>query len=128
MELKMSLKRALLGLFLVTAMSVPAMAETYKWGALALDTAKAEKEPAYGVGGGDDEKEASDIAMTNCKDAGGAQCTVATTYEQCGAIAVSGKGEAGWGKAPTKKDAEGQALQGCKGDSCSVVASDCNDE
>jgi hypothetical protein len=124
----MFLKRAFLGLVLVGAVSVPAFAESYKWGALALDTAKVEKQPAYGVGGGDDEKEASDNAMKFCKDAGGAQCTVATTYEQCGAIAVSGKGEGGWGKAPTKKDAESQALQGCKGDSCSVVASDCNAE
>jgi hypothetical protein len=128
MERKMFLKRAFLGLLLVGAVSMPAVAETFKWGALALDTAKVEKEPYYGVGGGETEKEASDNAVAGCKDAGGAQCTVATTYEQCGAIAVSGKGEAGWGKAPTKKDAESQALQGCTGDSCSVVASDCNAE
>ena len=106
----------------------PVAAETTKWGALALDTAKAEKEPYYGIGGADTEKEAGDIAVQECTKAGGAQCTLATTYEQCGAIAVSGKGEAGWGKAPTKKDAEAQALQGCKGDSCSVVVSDCNAE
>ena len=82
----------------------------------------------FGVGGADTEKEAGDIAVDECTKAGGSKCTLAVTYEQCGALAVSGKGEAGWGKAPTKKDAEAQALEGCKGDSCSVVVSDCNDE
>jgi hypothetical protein len=124
----MNFKTALLTLGLITAVSVPAMADSYKWGALSLDTEKAEKEPYYGVGGADTEKEAADIAVSECTKAGGKQCTLAVTYEQCGALAVSGKGEAGWGKAPTKKDAEAQALQGCKGDSCSVVVSDCNAE
>ncbi len=124
----MSLKTIVFGFSLLAAAAVPAFADSYKWGALSLDTEKAEKEPYYGVGGADTEKEAGDIAVDECTKAGGAKCTLAVTYEQCGALAVSGKGEAGWGKAPTKKDAEAQALSGCKGDSCSVVVSDCNDE
>jgi len=122
----MFLKKSLIAILLVSSMATPVLAEATKWGALALDTAKAEKEPAYGVGGGDDEKEASDNAMKFCKEAGGAKCTVATTYQQCAAIAVSGKGDAGWGISATKSGAEKQALSGCKGDACSVVASDCN--
>ncbi len=124
----MLLKTVVFGFLLLAAASVPALSDSYKWGALSLDTEKAEKEPYYGVGGADTEKEAGDIAIDECTKAGGAKCTLAVTYEQCGALAVSGKGEAGWGKAPTKKDAEAEALQGCKGDSCSVVVSDCNDE
>jgi hypothetical protein len=115
-------------LMLSVAIATPALAETYKWGAIALDTQKAEKEPAWGVGGGDTEKDASDAALKLCKDEGGAACTAAVTYEQCGALAVDGKGAAGWGKSPTKAGAEKQALSGCAADSCSVVTSDCNDE
>lgn len=103
-----------------------ASAETYKWGAIALDTQKAEKEPAWGVGGGDTEQEATDNAMKFCVDAGGAVCKAAVTYEQCGALAVDGKGNAGWGKAPTKTETEQQALKGCGADDCKVVTSDCN--
>lgn len=124
----MSLKPYIFALAMLAAATAPAVADSYKWGALSLDTEKAEKEPFYGVGGADTEKEAGDIAVEECTKAGGVKCTLAVTYEQCGALAVSGKGEAGWGKAPAKKDAEKQALEGCKGDSCSVVVSDCNAE
>ena len=95
MEFKMSLKTVVLGFSLLSTATLPAVADSYKWGALSLDTEKAEKEPYYGVGGGDTEKEAGDIAVDECTKAGGAQCTLAVTYEQCGALAVSGKGEAG---------------------------------
>lgn len=128
MKLKLALKRFVFALSLFAVPTIPASADSYKWGALSLDTEKAEKEPFYGVGGADTEKEAGDIAVEECTKAGGTTCTLAVTYEQCGALAVSGKGEAGWGKAPTKKEAEKQALEGCKGDSCSVVVSDCNAE
>jgi len=124
----MRLKSVLFAFSILAFAAAPALADSYKWGALSLDTEKAEKEPFYGVGGADTEKEAGDIAVEECTKAGGKTCTLAVTYEQCGALAVSGKGEAGWGKAPTKKDAEKQALEGCKGDSCSVVVSDCNAE
>ncbi|MEO9168820.1 MAG: DUF4189 domain-containing protein [Aestuariivirga sp.] len=115
-------------LMLTVTIATPASAETYKWGAIALDTQKADKEPAWGVGGGDTEKDASDTAVKLCKDEGGAVCTAAVTYEQCGALAVDGKGAAGWGKSPTKGGAEKQAIDGCGADSCSVVTSDCNNE
>ena len=49
-------------------------------------------------------------------------------FEQCGALAVSGKGDAGWGKSATKLTAETQALAGCDNDACKVVVSDCNSE
>jgi hypothetical protein len=126
MEIPMTFKTYALALILLAATALPAAAESTKWGALALDVAKAEKEPAYGVGGGDNEKEASDFALKFCQEAGGAKCAVATTYEQCGAIAVSGHGDAGWGKAPNKKAAEAQAIEGCKDGACKVVTSDCN--
>ncbi|MDE2446897.1 MAG: DUF4189 domain-containing protein [Alphaproteobacteria bacterium] len=112
---------------LFAALLSPAFAKgDTKWGAIALDTQKAEKEPAWGVGGADTEQEASDIAMQYCKDAEGVECKVAVTYQQCGALAVDGKGNAGWGKAPTKAEVEKQALEGCGTANCSVVKSDCN--
>jgi hypothetical protein len=104
----------------------PAIAHADAWGAIAIDTEKAEKSPYYGVGGGDSEKEAVDNAMKFCGEAGGKVCKAIVSYEQCGALAVSGKGEAGWGKAPTKATAEAQAVAGCQNDACKIVVSDCN--
>jgi hypothetical protein len=104
-----------------------ARADDSKWGAIALDTAKAESEPYYGVGGGDDEQQAIDAAMGFCKEAGGADCKPLVSYEQCGALAVTGKGTAGWGKDTTKASAEAQALSGCNDpENCKIVVSDCN--
>ncbi len=105
-----------------------ACAETTKWGAIAVDTQKAEKQPAWGTGGAETEQEAIDIAVKFCTDEGGAVCKAIVSYQQCGALAVDGKGEAGWGKAPTKADAEKQALSGCGAGNCAVVTSDCNAE
>ena len=113
-------------LSLTTATS--ALAENTKWGAIAVDTQKAEKQPAWGTGGADTEQDAIDIAVKFCTDEGGAVCKAFVSYEQCGALAVDGKGEAGWGKSPTKAGAEKQALTGCGADDCSVVTSDCNAE
>ena len=95
-------------LWLITGTA--AVAEATKWGAIAVDTQKAEKEPAWGTGGADTEQEAIDIAVKFCTDEGGAVCKAIVSYEQCGALAVDGKGEAGWGKSPTKAGAEKQAL------------------
>ena len=108
------------------ATALPAKAEEYKWGALAIDTSAPEKEPYYGVGGAEEEKEASDAALGFCKEAGGTECKVVVTYEKCGALAVSGKGDGGWGKAADKATAEAEALKGCKDSACKVVVSDCN--
>ena len=113
-------------LSLITATS--AVAETTKWGAIAVDTQKAEKEPAWGTGGAETEQDAIDIAVKFCTDEGGAVCKAMVSYEQCGALAVDGKGEAGWGKSPTKAGAEKQALAGCCAGDCTVVTSDCNAE
>ena len=104
-----------------------ALADDSKWGVIALDTEKAEREPYYGVGGGDTEQEATDAAMGFCKEAGGVECKPLVSYEQCGALAVTGKGTAGWGKDTTKDLAEAQALKGCDdAENCKIVVSDCN--
>ena len=113
-------------LWLITGTA--AVAEATKWGAIAVDTQKAEKEPAWGTGGADSEQEAIDIAVKFCTDEGGAVCKAIVSYEQCGALAVDGKGEAGWGKSPTKAGAEKQALSACGAGICTVVTSDCNAE
>ncbi|MGL4395390.1 MAG: DUF4189 domain-containing protein [Hyphomicrobium sp.] len=119
-------KRAVAACIFMMTFAASAHAEETKWGALALDTEKAEREPAYGIGGGDTEEEAVANAVNFCKEAEGVACKSVVTYEQCGALAVSGKGHAGWGKAATKKTAEVQALAGCDNDLCKVVVADCN--
>jgi hypothetical protein len=117
---------ALATLFILVAMP-SALADDSKWGVIALDTEKAEREPYYGVGGGDTEQEATDAAMGFCKEAGGVDCKALVSYEQCGALAVTGKGTAGWGKDTTKDLAETQALKGCDdAENCKIVVSDCN--
>lgn len=124
------LMKSIIKIGLLTALSAAAIAGSAwagdtKWGAFAVDTSDKTKEPYYGVGGGDTDKEASDYALKFCKEAGGKECTLAVTYEQCGALASNGK-SIWWGVAPTQKDAEMQALQGCKDGECKVVSSDCN--
>lgn len=119
---------ALLLISTILPASVARADDPYKWGAIAVDTKKAEKEPAYGVGGDDTEKAASDTALDECKKAGGEQCQTIVTYEKCGALAIDGKGNAGWGKAPTKKDAESGALKACEGGDCTIAVSDCNSD
>jgi hypothetical protein len=104
----------------------PAPLRTGPWGAIAIDMAEPDDDPSYGIGGGTTEKEAIANAMKFCKDEDGASCKVMVTYNACGAVAVSGKGSVGWGKAETKKTAEAQAVAGCKNDRCKVVVSDCN--
>jgi hypothetical protein len=121
----MNLMRSAAGCLLISLVT-PTLVQAAGWGALALDTEKAERSPYYGVGGGDTEQEAIDNAMKFCQEAGGKACKSLVTYEQCGALAVSGTGDAGWGKAPTKIQAEAQAIAGCQNDQCKVVSSDCN--
>ena len=105
-----------------------AYADASKWGAIAIETKKAEKEPFYGIGGDDTEQAASDTAVSECTKAGGEECKTIVTYEQCGALAVDGKGNAGWGKAPSKKDAETGALKACEGGDCTIAISDCTSD
>lgn len=124
-HMKSIIKIGLLTTLAAAALAGSAFAGDTKWGAFALDTSDKTKSPYYGVGGGDTEKEASDYAMKFCKEEGGKECTLAVTYEKCGALASNGK-SIWWGVAPTQKDAEIQALQGCKDGECKVVSSDCN--
>ena len=121
------IKHTLTAFAFVAFLSTPTLASEFKWGALAIDTEKAEAEPFYGVGGGDTEQQASDNALSFCKEDGAKECRVLVTYQQCGALAVTGKGDFGWGMAPTKEDAEKQSLLGCKSAECKVVVSDCNE-
>jgi hypothetical protein len=124
-SMKTIFKFCLIATFSATALASAALAGDTKWGAFAVDTADKSKAPYYGVGGGDTEKEASEYAMKFCKEAGGKECTLAVSYEQCGALSSNGK-SLWWGKAPTQKEAEAQALQGCNGSDCKIVSSDCN--
>lgn len=122
------LRHVLFGLAVsLAATSTPSLASEYKWGAYFVDTQDGTKEPAYGIGGGDSEQEAIDNAKKFCEEAGGAACTQAMTYEQCGALATDGK-KITWGKAPTKEEAEAGAKNACGSDTCEVVTSDCNAE
>jgi hypothetical protein len=110
----------------IVLITAPVLAHADDWGAIAIDIQKAEESPYYGVGGGDTEKEAIDNATHFCLEAGGKKCQPIVSFQQCGAIAVSGKGDAGWGKSPTKKNAEMQALSACQNNACQVLVSDCN--
>lgn len=96
------------------------------WGAIAADEVVGEKDPYYGVGGGDSKGEAEKNAKSFCKEAGGRNCEVLVTYQRCGAYAASRK-YSGVGTATTKKAAEEKALDACNNSNCSIAASDCND-
>jgi hypothetical protein len=96
------------------------------WGAIAADEVVGEKDPYYGVGGGDSKSEAEKNAKKFCREAGGKDCEVLVTYQQCGAYAASKK-YSGVGTAATKKLAEAKALSACNNSNCSIAASDCND-
>ncbi|WP_237152070.1 DUF4189 domain-containing protein [Oryzibacter oryziterrae] len=112
--------------FAIAVSTGSVLAGDTKWGAFAVDTSDATTNtPYYGVGGGDTEKEASDNAVKFCAEEGGKNCTLATTYEQCGALASNGS-SIGWGNAPTQEEAEKQSMVGCGKDDCKVLASDCN--
>jgi hypothetical protein len=100
-------------------------AQDGSWGAIAIDAEKYEADPAWGVGGGDTDREAVQNAMKFCREAGGKACKLMVTYNQCGAYAASPV-SGGWGKAGTKKTAEAQAMAACNNDRCKIVTSDCN--
>jgi hypothetical protein len=103
----------------------PALAGS-DWGAIAIDTTQATAEPSWGVGGGATEDEASQSAVGFCLKTGSkAGCRVVVTYQQCGAFASNGH-EAGWSKAPSKKEAEDGAVKACGQNDCALVTSDCN--
>jgi uncharacterized protein DUF4189 len=96
----------------------------YAVGAIAIDFS-GDREPFYGVGGGDTEDEATANALKFCTEAGGKNCKLAVAFPECGAYAASKKG-GGWGKSTTKLTAEAKAMSGCNDDSCKIIVSDCN--
>ncbi len=122
-------KSIILGLVMAIGVTATSMAvakdKEYAVGAIAIDVAKVDHDPAYGIGGGDTEDEANKNALKFCAEAGGKSCKLVVTYPECGAYAASNKG-GGWGKNTTKKTAEVQAMSGCDDDSCKIVVSDCN--
>lgn len=105
-------------------LSGPAWADA--WGAIAIDVTQATADPSWGLGGGETESEASDNATKFCQETGTkAGCKIVVTYQACGAFASDGH-DAGWSKAPTKKEAEINALASCGKKTCKLVTSDCN--
>lgn len=119
---------------------VPPPSEHGIWGAIAYSSAD-EKHGFFW--GADRRQEATDIALKHCQDAGGKACTVVSVfrnhrhwndsddigfpYNHCGALAI-GRKQSGhitpWGadSAPTRREAEGQALRACevKGGKCNI--------
>lgn len=103
-----------------------ATARAESWGAISVDLEVVERSPYYGIGGGDSEGEATKNSQKFCKEAGGKECKVVVTYNQCGAYASNKRNGGGWGKSETKKTAESMAMAGCNHDTCKVLVSDCN--
>lgn len=99
--------------------------ESGNWGAIAADTASHDKDCAYGVGAGDSKEEAEKYAQKYCKDAGGEQCGVVISYQQCGAYALS-KTHEGIGSGATKEASEQMAKSKCNDTDCTIITSDCN--
>jgi Domain of unknown function (DUF4189) len=116
--------KSLIALVFAMSMMVPVAAHA-AWGVIAVDDQVGEKDPAYGVGGGDSKAEATKNAMKFCKEATGTKCDVAVTYEKCGAYALSRK-YSGTGTASTAQEAKKKALDGCNNASCRVLIADCN--
>ncbi len=113
-------------MFAVIAVAALPIAAHAGWGAISADEVIGEKDPYWGTGGGDSKNEATRESQKNCRDAGGSDCHVMVTFQQCGAYAASKK-YSGTGVAANKKAAESKALAECNNSNCSVVVSDCND-
>lgn len=105
--------------------AAPAGAAETTWGAISVDLAATTVDAAYGVGGGDSEAEAVENGQKFCAKSGGASCKSVVTYQQCGAFASNGH-DGGWGKAPTKKEAEAGAMRACEKEDCKLLVVDCN--
>lgn len=112
-----------LGLSVIATGMAPAWAGG--WGAIAVDFRDDMSNTAYGIGRGASMAEAGSAAMSFCTKAGGAKCGVVVSYTNCGAVAT-GRNSLGYGMADSKKTAEANALGGCAGSTCRIVASDCN--
>ena len=105
--------------------AAPASAAEYAWGSISIDAADATISPAWGTGGGDTQAEAIENSQKFCVKSGGKSCKSMVAYQQCGAFASNGH-DAGWGKAPTKREAEDGAMKACEKGDCKIVVSDCN--
>lgn len=112
--------------FVAMLIVAPVAAHAGGWGAISADDESGERDPYYGIGGGDSKAEATKNSQKFCREAGGKHCEVMVTYQQCGAYAVSKK-FSGTGIGATKKAAERKALEQCSNDNCNVVVSDCNE-
>ncbi len=108
------------------AVVFPVAASAAGWGAISAEEVIGDKDPFWGVGGGNSKAEASKNSQKFCREAGGKKCEVLVTYQKCGAYAAS-KQYSGTGTGTTKKVAEQNALKVCNNRNCSVVTSDCND-
>jgi hypothetical protein len=104
----------------------PMVAQAEDWGAISADDEYGERDPYHGIGGGNSKQEAMKNAQRFCKEAGGNNCQVLVTYQECGAYAVSKK-YSGTGVGATKKSAERNAMEQCSNKNCGVVVSDCNE-
>jgi hypothetical protein len=111
---------------MVTLFVAPMVAHADGWGAISADDEYGERDPYFGIGGGASKNEAMKNSQKFCRDAGGKNCEVLVTYQECGAYAVSKK-YSGTGVGSTKKIAERNALEQCSNKNCSVVVSDCNE-
>jgi hypothetical protein len=115
---------ALLGATLGAMLPISAMATS--WGAISADEVIGEKNPYWGAGGGGTKDEAEKNAQKFCAEAGGKNCAVLVTYQQCGAYAASNK-YSGTGTGATKEIAKVAALKECNNANCSIVTADCNE-
>lgn len=96
------------------------------WGAIATDGVKSSLGSVVGVSS---EKEAKQLALSDCEAKGGENCVVDLAYHnQCGALVV-GSGYISTGNAPSENEAKQNALSNCKsGDSsCRVYYSACTE-
>ena len=113
-----------IALFFALSLMLPVAAHA-AWGVIAVDDRVGERDPAYGVGGGRTQAEATKIALKFCKEASGIKCEIAVRYEKCGAYASSRK-YSGAGIASNEHDARRRALGECNDASCRILVADCN--
>ena len=97
------------------------------WDAIAIDNSANDMTPYWGTGADLDKTVAEQGALKTCTDAGGKHCQLETSYQECGAYAIS-KNSNGKGLGETKKIAEANAMNACKGSDCTIVVSDCNEQ
>ncbi len=78
----------------------------------------------YGVGEGTTAEDANAMALKNCKSSGNGKCTLALTYQRCGAYASS-REHSGSAMGATESEARSAAKEQCGVGACRVVVADC---